>query len=108
VDTRYENQVVLEMQPGTQVPVNGPAADSSSPSQPTTAPAKAIDVAKPTAKSAPAKSVVVKAPAKASTKPAKKPAKAVAKPGKVTMSKQKIEAMLAAARSKPSAHGGRQ
>jgi len=108
VDTRYENQVVLEMQPGTQVPVNGPAADSSSPSQPTTAQAKAINVAKPTAKSAPAKSVVVKAPAKASTKPAKKPAKAVAKPGKVTMSKQKIEAMLAAARSKPSAHGGRQ
>ena len=87
VDTRYENQVVLEMQTGTPVPVSG--GDSASlPS--TDTPASAAAAATPPAK-----------PPATAKKPAPKPAKG-------TMSKQKIEAMLAAARKGKASKGLRQ
>jgi len=87
VDTRYENQVVLEMQTGTPVPVSG--GDSASlPS--TDTPASAAAAATPPAK-----------PPAAAKKPASRPAKG-------TMSKQKIEAMLAAARKGKASKGLRQ
>ena len=87
VDTRYENQVVLEMQTGTPVPVSG--GDSASlPS--TDTPASAAAAATPPAK-----------PPATAKKPAPRPAKG-------TMSKQKIEAMLAAARKGKASKGLRQ
>jgi len=92
VDTRYENQVVLEMDKGTPVPVSGDAAGL-----PVIGSAAVEPVAvKPVA--------AVKAPVKASVKPKAK--KAV---GKTEMSKKKIDAMLAAARKpKPKPNGVRQ
>ena len=83
VDTRYENQVVLEMQTGTPVPVSGGDA-ASLPS--TDTPATVAPPAKP---------------AVTAKKPAPKPAKG-------TMSKQKIEAMLAAARKGKASKGLKQ
>jgi cell division protein FtsQ len=83
VDTRYENQVVLEMQTGTSVPVSGgdaaPAPTAATPVAAVKPPAKPI-AKKPTAAAA------------------RKPAPRLAKPARVTLSKQKIDAMLAAAR----------
>ena len=97
VDTRYENQVVLEMQSGTPVPVSGgDAASMPSTTTPTTAPVAAVKTpAKPAA--------TVKKPAARAVK-FTKPAKAV----KQTMSRQKIEAMLAAARKGSASTGVRQ
>jgi len=94
VDTRYENQVVLEMTKGTPVPVGGDAA-----SQPVSGLA-----GQPVSDAAAVKPVeAVKTPAKVEAKSkAKKPAA-----GKTEMSKKKIDAMLAAAR-KPKPNGVRQ
>jgi len=91
VDTRYENQVVLEMLGGTPVPVSSGDV-ASVPSADTPA------AAKPAAARAPAKAPVKSAAAK---KPAPRPAKG-------TMSKQKIEAMLAAARKGKASKGLKQ
>ena len=81
VDTRYDHQVVLEMDKGTPVPVGSVDA-------PAATDAVAV-VVKP--------AVSAKTPAKAAVK-AKKPV------GKVLSKKQKINAMLAAAR-KPASNG---
>jgi len=94
VDTRYANQVVLEMEKGTPVPVSGDAAG-------TAAPIESAAAVKP----AVVKPVAVKAPAKAKASMKAKAKKPVA--GKAGMSKKKIDAMLAAAR-KPKPNGARQ
>lgn len=86
VDTRYDHQVVLEMDKGTQVPVGGAEASAAMD-------ATAGSVAAPEAKPV--------APAKTPVKAAVKPKKPVAK---VLTRKQKIDAMLAAAR-RPVSHG---
>jgi len=93
VDTRYANQVVLEMEKGTPVPVSGDAAG-------TAAPIESAAAVKP----AVVKPVAVKAPAKAKASMKAKAKKPVA--GKAGMSKKKIDAMLAAAR-KPKPNGAR-
>jgi len=87
VDTRYDHQVVLEMDKGTPVPVSGGDAPATTDAVGENA---AVASEKPV--------VAVKTPAKASAK-AKKPA------GKILSKKQKIDAMLAAAR-KPAASNG--
>jgi len=95
VDTRYENQVVLEMTKGTPVPIGGDAGGAAS------QPASGAAAVEPAA----TKPVeAVKAPAKAEAKPkAKKPVA-----GKTEMSKKKIDAMLAAARKPKPANGVKQ
>jgi len=97
VDTRYDHQVVLEMDKGTPVPVSESASQQGSElaSQQgnEAAPVKADDAMK----------TPVKAPVKAVAKPkAKKTA------GKAEVSKKKIDAMLAAARRPKASNGVRQ
>jgi cell division protein FtsQ len=88
VDTRYENQVVLEMEKGTPVPVSSEVGEVAGPAVSEAVAVKAV---------APVK-VRVKAVAKAKAK------KAVGK-----VSKKKMDAMLAAARKpKPKPNGVRQ
>jgi cell division protein FtsQ len=85
VDTRYANQVVLEMEKGTPVPVSSDAVGGASPAVSETAAVKTV---------APVK-VVAKAKAK----------KVAA--SRAGMSKKKIDAMLAAARKPKTANGVR-
>jgi len=87
VDTRYENQVVLEMTKGTPVPVGS----ESSGQQGSAAAAVEPAAVKPVE--------VVKTPAKVVAK-AKRPAAS-----KTEMSKKKMDAMLAAARRPKPANG---
>ena len=87
VDTRYENQVVLEMQTGTPVPVSGgDTVAMPSANIPAAAP---VAAAKAPARPAPVRKIVVKAK-------------------KVPTSKQKMQAMLAAARRGTASNGVRQ
>jgi len=88
VDTRYENQVVLEMAKGTPVPVGSGESAGQQDSG-----AAAVEPAAAAVKPVEAVKAVVKA---------KKPAV-----GKTEMSKKKMDAMLAAAR-KPKPNGVRQ
>jgi len=119
VDTRYDNQFVLEMEKGTPVPLSEPVAQRT---VATTKPAKpAVVVKKPAAPKAAAvknagaakpavvKPATAKPVVKAHAKPVvKAAAKPVAKPAaKGTMSKQQIAAMLAAARQKPASNGAK-
>jgi cell division protein FtsQ len=106
VDTRYDHQFVLEMQGGTPVPLS-----SSEATIPAAVPAAEVPASPKVVKPI----VVVKAPAThAVKKPAKVSAKAsakvvakrpAAKSAASKASKQKIAAMLAAARKKPASHG---
>lgn len=105
-DMRYERQVVLEMQPGTGVPVNGDsgaAADASSASAAnaapgTAAPKAAVTAPRPAAKAAPKARVkpVPKAAAPHRRVPAK--ARPQSSAGKAKAANGKIFADLAAAR----------
>jgi cell division protein FtsQ len=97
-DMRYERQVVLEMQPGTGVPVNGGAADASS-----AAPAASVTPGTAKAASTVLKAAVKttpKAPAKAISHlaPASSKEKTVSSAGKGKTGNGKIFADLAAAR----------
>jgi len=98
VDTRYEHQMVLEMQPGTTVPVSGgelaSQPDSKLAGQPVSESAGAAAAPADAAKSAPAAG---KMDAKA------KPA-VVKASGKADLSKQKTAAALAAARKSVAAN----
>jgi cell division protein FtsQ len=80
VDMRYERQVVLEMQPGSTVPVagsNDAGSATASTAEPATAEAKAV------AKITPAPHVASRTAWKAATKTSSKPHGAIAKHGVV-------------------------
>jgi cell division protein FtsQ len=96
-DMRYEGQIVLEMQRGTEVPLAGDAAvakgaDAGAASEPKATAAKAASPAAPKAKAGGAK--VVRASAKGKAKPG------------TSKANQKVFAALAAARKKTAGAGG--
>ncbi len=95
VDTRYEHQMVLEMQAGTSVPVTGGGEAASLPAAPAASTATAA-----------AGPVKVVAPAKVVAKPeVKAKGKTVTKiVGKHESSKQKLAAKIAAARKATPPH----
>ena len=94
VDTRYEHQMVLEMQAGTSVPVTGSGA-TSLPAAPAASAATAAAV--PAKAAAPTK-VVAKPEVKAKSKPAVKVV------SRHESSKQKLAAEIAAARKATPPH----